>query len=636
MMNTFFQVISFTTPIAFALTYLLHSTIWILIVAMLLKLPLLQTPKWRNYLWKAALVGALCTSLSTSVQVEKTWVIPIPTETEIVPLAAATTIEECYMVVEESALPTSHYSIRPNVELIGDLKNETEKSVVSTPLVNTFQQGSGFMGLVENAIPYLLLTWILISIILLIHLCIQHHVFFHKIITRESIDTSPSLLNLESLKSNAGLADKPILLSHSSQLDSPILIRNSEICLPTKAVVELDQKQLTAMLAHELAHVARYDYYWTCFMAIMQIIFFFQPLNRWAIKEIKQSNELLCDSWAARVTGNHIAVAQCLITVAEWIKDRPNNQYALVAGMALKKTELCCRVESLLKSPTSRQPSFSFTKASLLVSLLLICSIWILPSFSLKQTLPLQASADYTEKLNILNKQHQEKNKKECVPLTSPFLADLQIETPTVLPPSPSIEAKKTPIVPVRNNASTLVKESPKPKKVDLNHVQTLSSKKQCGLLLEAINENRIGHVQQLLSIINPNCLNCKSVGASAPLNAAARNGTVQIGKLLLDAGAHIYFKARQDEGALLGAVQNAQYGFVQLLLDHGAYIDAEIIGHGTPLVNAIKQGNYEMTKFLLERGADATIAAETGETPMELANFKGRKMLDLVAQYQN
>jgi len=48
---------------AFALTYLLHSSTWILLVLCLVKIPIFNTPLLKNYLWKGALIGGLCTSL---------------------------------------------------------------------------------------------------------------------------------------------------------------------------------------------------------------------------------------------------------------------------------------------------------------------------------------------------------------------------------------------------------------------------------------------------------------------------------------------------------------------------------------------------------------------------------------------
>ena len=49
--------------VAFALTYLLHSSTWILLVLCLVKIPFFNTPLLKNYLWKGALIGGLLTSM---------------------------------------------------------------------------------------------------------------------------------------------------------------------------------------------------------------------------------------------------------------------------------------------------------------------------------------------------------------------------------------------------------------------------------------------------------------------------------------------------------------------------------------------------------------------------------------------
>ena len=96
-------------------------------------------------------------------------------------------------------------------------------------------------------------------------------------------------------------------------MESPILIKNQEICLPEKALSKLNAPQIEAMLAHEMAHVVRKDYYWNCFFLALDTLLFFQPLHRLAIKEIQTTNELLCDEWAAKIIGNNLALAQCFI-----------------------------------------------------------------------------------------------------------------------------------------------------------------------------------------------------------------------------------------------------------------------------------------------------------------------------------
>ena len=62
-MHDITEFLFLTNALAFALTYLLHSTAWILLTFCLLKSPIFNTPVLKNHLWKGALIGGLLTSV---------------------------------------------------------------------------------------------------------------------------------------------------------------------------------------------------------------------------------------------------------------------------------------------------------------------------------------------------------------------------------------------------------------------------------------------------------------------------------------------------------------------------------------------------------------------------------------------
>src|SRR5262249_45086696 len=121
----------------------------------------------------------------------------------------------------------------------------------------------------------------------------------------------------------------------------------SEICVPTLALRELDPAQRQGMLAHELAHLVRRDPVWLTVVALIENVFFFQPLNRLARRRIQTEAELLCDAWAADRMGSGIPVAKCLVRVAEWIDAAPRP--VPIAGMAEERSQLIERVRHLVE-----------------------------------------------------------------------------------------------------------------------------------------------------------------------------------------------------------------------------------------------------------------------------------------------
>ena len=126
-----------------------------------------------------------------------------------------------------------------------------------------------------------------------------------------------------------------------------------QICVPPRALCELSAAEQEAMLAHELAHLARGDSLWLAAGWLLERVLFFQPLNRVARRELEELFEILCDDWAVRQTGRELPLASCLARVATWIvgerRPLPVPQMAGMASGARSRSRLSRRVERLLE-----------------------------------------------------------------------------------------------------------------------------------------------------------------------------------------------------------------------------------------------------------------------------------------------
>ncbi|MBI5761841.1 MAG: M56 family metallopeptidase [Planctomycetales bacterium] len=118
------------------------------------------------------------------------------------------------------------------------------------------------------------------------------------------------------------------------------------IVLPEGIETRMRHDELTALLAHELAHLARGDIVWLWIGRMLCAGLMFQPLNWIAHRRWQQAAELLCDDWAVRQSVSPFALARCLTQVAEWrLADRvcPASLAATGSGTSLSR-----RVERLL------------------------------------------------------------------------------------------------------------------------------------------------------------------------------------------------------------------------------------------------------------------------------------------------
>lgn len=120
-----------------------------------------------------------------------------------------------------------------------------------------------------------------------------------------------------------------------------------EVCVPPRALRDLDADELAALLGHELAHVARRDPAWLVVFRVIEVVFCLQPLNRIVARRLEDDAELLCDDRAVVWTGERIPLASCLTEVASWLVPA-GRAPRLAVGMAAHGARLSRRVERLV------------------------------------------------------------------------------------------------------------------------------------------------------------------------------------------------------------------------------------------------------------------------------------------------
>lgn len=171
---------------------------------------------------------------------------------------------------------------------------------------------------------------------------------------RRAVGDGPLAATLADLQRTGGYRRR-VRLTIARTISSPVALGLSEICVPELALSELGAEQQRSMLAHELAHLARRDSLWLAGASLIERVFFFQPLNRLARRELETTAEYLSDEWAMRKTGSAVSLAKCLATVAEWIQASPLG--VPVAGLAERRSLLVARISRLLEAPLPSRPA---------------------------------------------------------------------------------------------------------------------------------------------------------------------------------------------------------------------------------------------------------------------------------------
>jgi ankyrin repeat protein/beta-lactamase regulating signal transducer with metallopeptidase domain len=129
---------------------------------------------------------------------------------------------------------------------------------------------------------------------------------------------------LECLERFGGLLKRmrvtvPVRLLQSVQIEVPTLIGwlRPTILIPVSVLSGLNPEQLEAILAHELAHVRRYDYLVNLFQTVVETILFYHPAIWWISRKLREERENSCDDIVLELMQDRLVYASALALLEE-------------------------------------------------------------------------------------------------------------------------------------------------------------------------------------------------------------------------------------------------------------------------------------------------------------------------------
>ena len=140
--------------------------------------------------------------------------------------------------------------------------------------------------------------------------------------------------------------------------------------------------------------------------------------------------------------------------------------------------------------------------------------------------------------------------------------------------------------------------------------------------LIRASGEGNLANVRRILSECMVDVNNERQSYRSRSLYMAMDKGHLELGKLLLDAGADPNQEDEQGRTFIHHAVNRDRKYYVQMLLERGADPNKGDKCGFTPLHEASRLEEKEMVKLLLEGGAEVDKTNRIGSTPLWLAAF--------------
>lgn len=112
---------------------------------------------------------------------------------------------------------------------------------------------------------------------------------------------------------------RPIRLLESALVEAPVVIGALRpiVLVPASAWLGLSPTQLEALLAHELAHVRRYDYALNFVQSVLETLLFYHPAVWWVSRTIRLEREACCDEMALEISGDRRGYAHALVSMEE-------------------------------------------------------------------------------------------------------------------------------------------------------------------------------------------------------------------------------------------------------------------------------------------------------------------------------
>jgi beta-lactamase regulating signal transducer with metallopeptidase domain len=207
----------------------------------------------------------------------------------------------------------------------------------------------------SNPLPYLtLVVWFWLAGVVAMSVWSAAGWFIAQRLKRRSKHALPEVWQsrLAALAAQLGIR-RGIRLCESTLAQVPAVIGwiRPVILIPAGALINLGAQELEAVLAHELAHIRRFDYVANLLQSAIEALLFYHPGMWWVAKRIRAERENCCDDLAIMACGDRVMYARALTALEELRSGYPRFAMAATGG------PLLARVRRLLGKDDPRRRS---------------------------------------------------------------------------------------------------------------------------------------------------------------------------------------------------------------------------------------------------------------------------------------
>jgi len=177
-----------------------------------------------------------------------------------------------------------------------------------------------------------------------------------RMMTRSSVPAGPAFqAYADALAERLGVVRCRLLLcAYHRPLALTCGLFRPTVLLSTWMDEHLDPRELEAVLAHELEHVARRDYLVAWLATTLRDAFWYLPTSRAAYRQLEEDKEFACDDLVVGVTHRPLALASALTKVwLQAVDGSSSSTFGMAHHLEGTHQQMVKRIERLMASPRS-------------------------------------------------------------------------------------------------------------------------------------------------------------------------------------------------------------------------------------------------------------------------------------------
>ena len=234
---------------------------------------------------------------------------------------------------------------------------------------------AGMTDRLEAYHPLIVALWLPGFLFFLFRLATGLH-YIHRLRSRQTRPVPDGWQeHLQVLAARIGYS-RPVVLLESARVCVPMALGYFKplILLPIGLANQLAPAEVEAVLAHELAHIARRDWLFNLLQTLIEAVFYFHPAVWWMSATIRAERENCCDDTAVALTGNRLAYAKTLARLQELSRPAPTPALALglsgATPLLRRRPLLLERIKRILHQPQQHVTAMEKTIALALLAAL--------------------------------------------------------------------------------------------------------------------------------------------------------------------------------------------------------------------------------------------------------------------------